>query len=322
MKKFIKIWDKFGVWSLMIFVVILFAFITPNFLTMNTFTNILRQGCILGVCALGFSMILITGETALTCGSIVGLTVVVGCKLINSGLSPVICVLAMILLATMLEFIDGVLCDKLQVSAFLLTIATMSLWRGLALYVSEGKTHAVEIAAFSKIGQSTLFGFLPSMVLILFVCLAIVYVLMNKMYFGRFLYAAGGNYDAAILSGINVRKVKLLTFALAGVLYGISAVMLLSRNMAAVGNMGLNYEFSCLTACVLGGISLIGGSGKIQNVLIGVLLLGTIGVGLNMMDISSWTETLIDGVILLFFYFVDKMRTKANYMMLVKQNTK
>lgn len=316
MTKFIKIWDKIGVTLLIAVMVIIFTICNSKFISVLTLTNVLRQGSVLGVAALGYGILLISGVLSLSTGAIMGLSAVVGCTLSNIGVPAPLCLLIMIAIGVCCCVLDSLLGQILGVGTFLATLATMKIYSGIGFTVSNGKTLHLDGAFYTFIGSTKIFGFLPILFFILALFAVIAYFVMNMTFFGRHIYANGGNLNASYLNGVNVSRVSVLTSVLAGAFYGVAAFMLLSRNLIASADMCNNMFMDCLTAAALGGVSLFGGVGKIQNILLGALALQVLNIGLQMVGISSWTIQILKGCLLIFAYYTDYLRFKSRETML------
>lgn len=319
MAKFIKIWDKFGILALIVLMVIVFSIANPKFLSSYTLLNILRQGSVIGVAALGYGMLLISGVISLSTGAMLSFCAVSACALSNAGIPAPVCLLASIVLGAICCMTEGLIGQYLRVGAFLATLGTMNLWTGLATTITGGQTQHVEGSFFEFIGSSKYFGFLPFLSIILLICAVLLTFIMSRTYFGRNIYANGGNESAAYLNGVKVFQVRLLTHAVAGALVGLAAFMLLSRNSLAQGEMGGSVFIDCLTAAVLGGVSFYGGTGKIQNILLGVLALQILNIGMQMVGITSWIIQILKGVLLIFAFCIEYFRERARKAVLISQ---
>ena len=300
MKKISQLIKERAIYTFLILMIIFFAVASPNFLTAKNLINVAKQVSIFGVASVGMTFVILLGGIDLATGSIISfINIVCAFFMVNMGLNPVIAVILALLISTLCGFINGVIIAEVGITPLIATFASQTILSGLAYILCNGRPISRFTDRFLVIGQGSLFGAIPIPILIMIVCFIIGVFILNKSYFGRYFYALGGNIEAAELSGIPVKKITCLVYSLSGLFAGIAGIVMLSRANTGQPNAGLGYEFDVITCVTLGGVSLSGGSGKMSNVIAGVLIIGVLSNGMVLMNISSYMQLVIKGVILL-----------------------
>lgn len=290
---------QYGIYGALLVLMIFFTATSEHFLVINNLLNVARQVSMLGIAAVGFAFVLLLGGIDLSIGSNITLVNIVGAwMMVHAGLNPVLAIIVALLMATAIGFVNGWLIAILQMPPLIVTLAMMIIVEGLAYLICRGLPIYGFPASFAVIGQGYV-GPIPIPVIIMIVILAIGSYILNKTYFGRYFYAVGGNEEAANLSGIKVNDVKYLVYSLSGFFAGVAGIVILSRTNSGQVLAGKGLEFDVLTACVLGGVSVTGGFGKISNVVAGVLILGVLSNGLVLLNVSQYTQMVIKGVVLM-----------------------
>lgn len=302
---------EYGIYITLIALFVLFSILNANFLTSSNMINLLRQISINGLIAIGMTMVITSDGIDLSVGATLGLTGMITAMLITSGLSPFLVIIIALLIGTILGAINGVLISKFKLQAFIVTLATMTIYRGITYVLSDGKpiSNISSDSIFSVIGKGEI-GFLPVPVLIFILIFLIGYFVMNKTVFGRNIYATGGNQIATKLAGIDTDLVKIKVYAISGFLATLAGLILISRLNSAQPTLGSGYELDAIAAVAIGGTSLAGGRGRITGTLIGILILGIISNGLNIMGISSFYQEIIKGFIILVAVLIDRKQNK------------
>lgn len=312
METALRLWKKVGMWFVLLVLLIIFTSISPAFRTIGNFGNILKQISILGVAAVGISFVLISGSVDLSIGSIIALQIVIMAKMLQAKMPLASVIIVGMLVAAVCSTINGLLANTLKIPAFTITLATMNIYQGTAWLISGGKVLGGFFTSnISVFATKYLFGFMPLMGLILIISSIVGIYLLSKTYFGRYVYAIGGNREAARLAGINTNKTVVLIHIIAGFFYGIAGVLYLSRTMSATGSACANYAFQCITAACLGGVSTSGGEGKASGAILGVLVIGIFSNGMGVMGINDFVQQVIQGAILLFALFVEFLQKKT-----------
>ncbi|GAB3601509.1 ABC transporter permease [Microbacterium tumbae] len=298
---------ELGILLVFIVLVIAFSLMTPHFLDPTNILNIARQIATLGICAVGFSFVLITGGIDLSIGYQISLNVVVtGMLMAQFGVPWGVAVLIALVLGTAVGLLNGLIITLTGVAPLIVTLSMMMILNGVSYLLSKGLPIFGFPAGFSMLGQGAIAG-IPVSVYVLVLVWAIGLFILNKTYIGRYFYAIGNNVEAARLSGVNTRRTIILVYALCGFFTAIGAVLLLSRLNSAQSATGAGFEFSVLTACVLGGISVMGGRGSLFGAFVGVLIVGVLDNGLVLLNVSEYVQLVIKGAILLAAVIYDAM---------------
>lgn len=282
-----------------------FTAIQPLFLSITNLRNILMQNSYMIVAVAGVTMIMISGGTDLSVSYEMALSsILMAMGMMWWGLPIWLSIVIGIVAAFLMGALNGYLSVKLNIHSMMITLATMTIFSGIAFIITDSQTIFNLPDSFKFIGQGFIAyeqigAVIPVPVVIMIFVVAIVSFVMNKTYFGRFMYAVGSNPEAARLAGINVAGTRVLVFAIGGLLIGLASVMLLGRAGSASPVMASGAEFNAITACVLGGIKLKGGEGKLWGSVIGVLILGVLANGMQLIGLGIYPQYIAKGVILI-----------------------
>lgn len=312
-KKSIK--DKLSTYTLVLIILglgVILSFTTESFLTMTNIMNILRQVSINGILAIGMSLVCLTGGIDLSVGSILAFSGIITAGLLNtSGLPiPVIALIA-IGIGAVLGLLNGYFVAYWDAPAFVVTLSMMTVARGLTYIYCDGKPISKLPGEFLNIGKGSILG-VPTPALILAIVFIVFFVMLEKFKLGRYIYAVGGNMQAALVSGINVRRITTLVYIFSGICCGIAAVVLTARVSAGLPTAGEGYELDAIAATVIGGTSLSGGRGKLWGTLLGALLLGMVNTGLDLLNVTSFYQKVVKGLIILGAILIDSRRNKKS----------
>jgi ribose transport system permease protein len=289
---------KCGIYIILIGLIIFFSVKNGAFLTSGNLFNIARQVSMLGIAAVGMTVVLLLGGIDLSIGSQVTLVnIVTAWLMVKQGLSPVLAVAIALAMATAIGFLNGWSVANLKMPAIIVTLGSMTVLEGLAYIICKGVPIFGFPKSFSFIGQGYI-GPVPAPVIVMVLALGVGSFILNQTYFGRYFYAVGGNEEASKLSGVNVKNVKYLAYTLSGFFAGVAGVVLLSRTNSGQPIAGKGFEFDVLTAVVLGGVSVSGGYGKIQNVVAGVLIIGVLGNGMILLGVTQYVQMVTKGAVL------------------------
>lgn len=305
--KFAPTMRSLGILVVLVLLVIAFGILTPNFLDPGNLFNIARQVTTLGICAVGFSFVLITGGIDLSVGYQISVYVVVcGILMAEMGLPWVVSVACVIVIAIVVGLINGIIITTTGVAPLIVTLSMMTILNGISYLLSKGLPISGFPSGFSILGQGAVFG-IPVSLFVLLAAWAVGLFILNKTYLGRYFYAIGNNQEAARLSGVSTKRTTVLVYVLCAVFTAIGAIVLLSRLNSAQSATGAGFEFSVITACVLGGVSVMGGRGSLFGAIIGVLIVGVLDNGLVLMNVSEYVQLVIKGMILLIAVIYDAM---------------
>ncbi len=299
-------------YGILIFLIVLFIALSissPYFLTIDNLTKVLRQVAVVGIVTVSMTMVILTGGIDLSVGSMLGLTSVILAKLMVSGVSVPIAIIITLIFGMILGLFNGFLINKIKISPLISTLGTMTIYSGITYIITGGGTIFGFPKGFEFIGQGYFLG-IPVPIIILVITYAIGFFILNNTRFGRYIYGIGSNERASILSGVDVVKIKYTVYMLSGLLSSIASVVMLSRINSALPNTGTGLEFDVVTAVVLGGISVNGGEGKLQGVIIGLLIIGILSNGMILLGVGEYFQTVVKGVVLLMAVGIDNVVKK------------
>ena len=305
--------DNIGI---IIALVAMFIFLTvfpttrSTFLTPKNMFNILRQNASNLFLATGMTMVIILGGIDLSVGSVIALSGVVaaGC-VVNCGLPEGGGFIAAIAVGAAVGLFNGFIICKTDIPPFIVTLASMNITKGIALVLTGGAPIRCMTDAFKFPGAGYV-GPVPTPVILMFIIFILAALMINKTQLGRHIYAVGGNVQAAKFSGISVQKVKFIVYAYTGVMAGIAGVVIASRLYSGQPTAGDGAEMDAIASVVVGGTSMSGGSGRIGGTLIGVLIIGVLNNGLNLMGVDSNFQYIVKGLVILLAVYVDFLRNK------------
>ncbi len=293
--------------------ILIVSCLSDNFFTLNNIFNILQQTSINAIIAVGMTLVILTSGIDLTVGSIFSLAGAVTASMIGADISPFIAICTALILSAILGAFSGVIIAKGKLQAFIATLVMMLILRGATLVYTKGSPISIgtndNSEMFEWIAFGRVFG-IPVPIIIMLVVFAAAWYLLKYTRLGRYIYALGGNESATQLSGINVDKVKIIVYAMSGLLCAVASTIEVSRLSSAQPTAGTGYEMDAIAAVVLGGTSMSGGRGKIIGTLIGALILGFLNNGLNMLGVDAYYQMIVKGGVILLAVLVDKKTNK------------
>lgn len=291
----------------LILLVIIISILNSAFLEPSNLFNLLRQVSINGLIAFGMTFVILTGGIDLSVGSTLALSSALVAILMVSGVDGIIAIIIGCTFGAVLGAINGFLITLGKMAPFIATLATMTVFRGVTLVITDGNpiTNLNGSYAFQLFGRGYFIG-IPVPAITMFITFIILYVILHKTIFGRQTYAMGGNEKAAFISGIKVNKLKVCIYGLAGLMSALAGAILTSRLNSAQPTAGMSYELDAIAAVVLGGTSLTGGKGRIVGTLIGVLIIGVLNNGLNLLGVSSFYQQVVKGVVIIIAVLIDR----------------
>jgi ribose/xylose/arabinose/galactoside ABC-type transport system permease subunit len=296
---------RFGLVLVLISVSAALGWLRPQFLTAANLINVARQISLNGILAVGVTYVLLTGGVDLSLGSVVALTGVVAAGFAHPGDWPLLVpVILGIAAGAVCGAANGLVIARGGIAPFIVTLGMMTVARGLALVISRGKPVSNLSLAFTVLGGDLL-G-LPIPMVILLLVAAISWVFLANTRFGRYVYAVGGNEQAARAAGLSVQGIKIFAYTVCGALAGVAGVVLAARITTGQPNAGVAYELDAIAAAVIGGTSLSGGIGGVGGTLLGALLMGVINNGLDLLNVSSYYQQIVKGVIIVGAVWLDR----------------
>lgn len=305
---FAAIYRKYGTFLIFVSIFVLASFLDENFLTAANLTNVLRQVVVLTLLACGVTFIIILGHIDVSLGSVVALTGTLAASVMATTGNLWLALAVGLGVGVVVGLLNGWVITYFKIPSFIMTLAMTTMARGAILLYTAGVPIS-GLGNFSIIGQGNI-GLIPISVIIMIVCVAVCWILLNRTQFGRHVYAVGGNIKAAQASGIDTDKVIRKAFILNGVLVAIAGIVLMSRINSGQPAAGVAYEFDAITAVVVGGTSLMGGTGTITGTVVGAMIIGVINNILNLMNVSSYWQMIIKGLIIAIAVILD-VKTKA-----------
>jgi len=303
----------------LILLILIFSSLHPRFLHPLNIFNVMRQIAITGLIALGMTFVIIVRGIDLSVGSLIALCGLVGAVIAKGGLverfsvgvdtelaNPWYWALAgSVLIGLLAGTVNGVCITKLKVPAFVVTLGGLSAYRGTALLVSDGGPISGFNEAYRWIGQGKI-GMVPIPVIIFLVFIVLCHIVLKYTVYGRYIYSVGGNPEAARLSGINIDLIITSTYIITGFFVGLAAFILSARLNSSEAVAGMGYELNVIAVVVVGGTSLFGGMGNIPGTIIGAMLFGVLQNGLVLLNVSSYIQQIIIGIILILAVTFDK----------------
>ncbi|HTO94803.1 MAG TPA: ribose ABC transporter permease [Bacteroidota bacterium] len=306
-----RLTGEFGIGIAFILEFIFFALLSPYFFTPDNLLNVTLQASITAIIAAGMTFVILTGGIDLSVGSLVAFAGIVATSTIKAGLPPAAAVIAGILAGWAVGALSGAFAGffitRFNIAPFIVTLATMTIWRGAAFVWTDGRPVWELPEAFAFLGTGRLLA-VPVPSIIMVVTFIASHIVLTRTRFGRHVYAVGGNVEAARLAGIRTAGVLRKVYILSGSLAALSGILLASRMNSGQPNAGVAYELDVIAAVVVGGTSLAGGTGSIVGTFIGAMLIAVLRNGLNLLNVNSYVQQVIVGVVILLAVMVDRLR--------------
>ena len=293
-----------GIVIALIILCTVFAIANSRFLSLANFMNIFQQVAVVAIAAFGMTWVILLGEIDLSVGSIIAVAGMVGAQSLALGTGFTAALLITVAAGAILGAVNGLLTARLLLPSFIVTVATMSIYRGLVSLPTGGAPLMISDPNWQAIGASHFLG-VPLIIWILLVLFLANHIALSMTVFGRETYLTGGNREAALYSGIRVNRIKIIIFTLSGVMSAIAGILLSSRLYSAQTNAGLSYELDAIAAAVLGGTSLSGGVGTMPGTLIGALIIGVLNNGMNMLSVPYFYQLIVKVVVIIIAVWLD-----------------
>jgi ribose/xylose/arabinose/galactoside ABC-type transport system permease subunit len=302
---------EFGIGIAFILEFILFALLSPYFFTPDNLLNVSLQASITAIIAAGMTFVILTGGIDLSVGSLVAFAGIVATTVLKTGLPPVagfiLAILAGLVVGSLSGAFAGFCITRFNIAPFIVTLATMTIWRGAAFVWTDGRPVWELPAGFAFLGTGRLLA-VPVPTIIMVLTFVASHIILTRTRFGRYVYAVGGNIEAARLAGIRTWRVLVNVYVLSGTLAALSGILLASRMNSGQPNAGVSYELDVIAAVVVGGTSLSGGAGSIVGTFIGAMLIAVLRNGLNLLNVNSYIQQVIVGVVILLAVMLDQIR--------------
>jgi ribose transport system permease protein len=304
-----KLGKNTGMFFVTLIIFILFSLSSEAFFTVYNITNILKNSSILMVAAIGTTMAILSGHNDLSIGSVMSMSGAIAAVLMRSGVHFAAALLVAITLSTLCGLINGLLIAYIKADFWIVTFSMLSIAQGIALVLTEGKTVSGFPDAFRYISKGKILG-INFLIFLTVVLAAVMIFVLRKTKFGYDVYAIGDSEACSILSGVNVKRGKLIVFTLGGFFAGIAGIMLTAKSNSAVPTGGAGFEFDAIAAVLIGGTVIGGGKGGYAGTIIGAFLINMIRNGLSMMGVSSLLQYVLIGVIILMVIIYDVTKTR------------
>ena len=319
-----RVFSKYGIFFVFALMLVVASFLSPAFLSIINLTNIIRQMSIIGLIALGTTGVIVAAGIDLSSGSVVGVSAVVAASLAQTpgwhgalypelaGTPLILAILAGCLVGAVAGLINGTLVAKTHIPPFIATLGMYTAARGGAMLYTSGRPVSSLTDEYNVIGQGDLIG-IPLPILILATMAVVTHILYSRTKFGKYIYAIGGNEQAARVSGINVARYKILIYTYAGFLSGVAGLVVSSRIGSGQPGLGVGYELDAIAAAVIGGTSLsAGGIGTIPGTIIGALIIGVLNNTLDLINVSAYWQQIIKGMIIVGAVILDQRKTHGH----------
>ena len=303
-----KFYKKYGLFVILAIFIVVFSALNTQFLTPGNLLNILRQISMFGIVVVGYTMVMISGGCDMSVGGQLALCGMFAATLnVTYGLPTFVVVILTLMLGALFGLINGLLMNVFNIMPLIVTLGTMLFFQGASYIISGGVAIFGLSDSFKFIGQGYL-GFVPLPIVILLVIGMLGYIVLHKTYFGRQIYAMGGNPEAARLAGVNIKKYRLAVFTITGILAAVAGIIMAARTGSAQPSAGASYPFDCMTAVVLGGVSFAGGSGSMLGAMMGVIIIGVLNNGMQLVGMDSNMINCVKGIVLLIAIGIDSLQ--------------
>lgn len=301
--------QQWGIVFVLIALVIIISIAAPVFLSPRNLRNVLQQVSTLGILSMGVTILMISGGIDLSVGSAISTVAVVAGTMLKAGIPAEIAILAGLVLGCVIGSVNGMLAAFTKAHPFILTLGTMTILQGVAILITQGYPINDLGTRFAYIGGAMI-GPIPFIVILFFLVMIVCGLLLRYLRIGRLAYAIGGNEYTAYLAGIPVKRYKILFYVISGFFTGMAGLVLASRISSALPTLGTGFEMNSIGAAVIGGIPLTGGRGNVLGTLTGVLLLGIIGNGLNLLHVDASFQYVVTGLVIIVAVIIHEQRLK------------
>lgn len=304
---------KYGVYIAFVILFVALSITSEVFLSPRNIVNIFKQISVVGVMAVGMTFVIATGGIDLSVGAVSACAACIVCSLSQEGAAlPLgMSLLAGVLIGAACGAFSGVFIALLHIPEFIATLATTTIVRGIVYVYTNGYPITGVTNSYKFIGRGALFDVMPILIVVYLVVIALGIFFLHYTGFGRHVFAVGGNEKAAIVSGINTKRVKFMVYVISGLCAAIGGILLSARVQTGAPAGGEGYELDAITAVVVGGASLSGGRGTVIGSVVGMLIIGTLANGLDLLDVSSYYQQIVKGIIILLAVLADSKRNST-----------
>ena len=306
-RRSVKLSTELVLLSAYLIMCLIFSLASPYFLSLNNFLNIGLYGSIMGIAAVGMTLVLLTGNIDVSIGSVMGLTGVTMATLLQRNVPLPVAIIIGLSIGAFGGFVNGIFVTRLRINSLIVTLSTMAILRGLAFVLCGGLSIVITDVGFRWFGRDYVLNIPVSLLLMVIFYIVFAYILKNTK-FGRRVYAVGGNSRASYLSGINIKHVQVWVFTISGLAAAVGGFLMAAQTGSGLPQAGTGLELDVIAAAVLGGTSLSGGKGKIVGTLLGVMIMSTLSNGMVLMNVPSFYQQIAKGCVLLIAVFLDSLR--------------
>lgn len=304
------IYSRFGIFIILVIAIFIASFLSDAFFTARNLSNILRQNAVVMIIAFGAQMVLVSGGVDLSAGSVAAFSGVMATIVMSATGNVMLAVAAGLVCGCTCGFLNGLVITTCGIPPFIMTLATQFIARGIILAITNAQPVTGLNKSFAVLGQGFA-GPVPVPIIITAIVLVIYWLIMNRRQFGRFVYAVGGNEDAAKASGINTNMVKIQAFIFAGLTAALGGILLMSRLNSGQPGGAENYEFDAITATIIGGTSMSGGVGKVYGTVAGAIFVGILLNIMTLLDVSAYYQKIVKGAIIALAVIIDVQVRKS-----------
>ena len=289
---------------------VVIAVVEPKFLSAGNLAGVARQTAVITIIAMGMTVVMVSGGIDLSVGSEMALAGVAGALLMAAGAPPSVGVLAALAAGAACGLANGVAVAALRIPPFIVTLGAMGIYRGVALLVTDGKAVVGLPQGFGRLAEGELFGFVPVPLLFVVAVALVTHLLLSSTRAGRYCYAVGSNVEAARYAGVRVSRYQIMFYVFLGALAGLAGAIESARLVTGQPTAGEGYELRVIAAVVIGGGSLSGGQGSVTGTLVGSLIMGVLSNGANLLGISSFTQQIVIGAVIVLAVTFDEFQRR------------
>jgi ribose transport system permease protein len=308
--KLTDIVKRFLPFASLIVLCVVIALLEPKFLSTGNLAGVARQTAVITIIAMGMTVVMVSGGIDLSVGSMMALAGVIGAFAMVAGAPPVLGVLVCVAIGAMCGLLNGAAITTLKIPPFIATLGAMGIYRGIALLAPDGKAVVGLPAGFGYLAEGNLFGIIPVPLFIVILVALTTHFLLSNTRLGRYCYAIGSNVEAARYAGVRVSRCQILFYLMLGALTGLAGAIESARLVTGQPTAGEGYELRVIAAVVIGGGSLSGGQGTVTGTIIGALIMGVLANGANLLGISSFTQQVVIGTVIVLAVTFDEFQRR------------
>jgi ribose transport system permease protein len=308
-QKLMLYFNQLGMLIILVLLCAAMAVFAPHFTEVSNVLNVLKQVSITAILAAGMTIVILTGGIDLSVGSTLALSGVLSVMLTNAGVNPIVSMAAGAGAGYLAGAINGYFTAVPKLPSFIVTLGSMTYLRGLAYVISGGYPLVLENSTFKFVGAGYILG-IPTPIYVMALVYIIMFFVLKYTMFGRHVYAIGGNEEAARLTGIKVERTLINVYSISGLLAGVAGVVMAGRLFSGQPMVGAGAELDAIAAVILGGTSFVGGFGRIQGTIIGVLIMGVLTNGLTLLNVDYYWQLVVKGGVIVLAVLLDRLRSK------------